>query len=194
MSLEIINTIAALTTTLVIAATVLAALAQLRHLRAGNQIAGFLTLRNMLDDEAHQRAVALLEREGNIADDKEFRAYVKAAFTGVPAPHDDRSRDVRAAVIMLANSFEVVGTLVRNGIVDQRLFLEQYCSTIVNMWRRLAPYIVAVRGLQNDDGIWEDFEYLTVLSQQYMAKHPSVYPKGVPRLLPGSPGAAHPSD
>lgn len=184
MSIELVNTIAALTTTAVIAATAVAALAQLRHLRAGNQITGFLTLRNMLDDDAHQRAIALLEREGDLAHDERYIAYAKAAFAAVPTPGDDRSREVRAAVVMIANSFEVMGTLVRNGVVDQRLFLEQYCGTIVAMWRRLEPYIAAAREIQGDDGIWEDFEYLTALSREFLAKHPSIYPKGVPRLLP----------
>lgn len=184
MSLELVNTIAALTTTAVIAATAVAALAQLRHLRAGNQISGFLTLRTMLDDDAHQRAIALLEREGDIAHDQDYQVYSKAVFGNAPVPTNQRFRDVRAAVVMIANSFEVMGTLVRNGIVDRRLFLEQYCSTIVNMWRRLEHYIAAAREIQKDDGIWEDFEYIAALSKEFMVEHSSVYPKGVPRLLP----------
>jgi hypothetical protein len=184
MPLEIVNTIAALTTAAVIAATAVAALAQLRHLRAGNQIAGFLTLRTMLDDDAHQRAIALLEREGDLTHDQDYQAYTKAVFANIPIPGNDRFREVRAAVVMIANSFEVMGTLVRNGIVDRRLFLEQYCSTIVNMWRRLEHYIAAAREVQADDGIWEDFEYLAALSRDFIAQHQSVYPKGVPRMLP----------
>lgn len=184
MSLELINTVVALTTTAVIAATAVAALAQLRHLRAGNQIAGFLTLREMLDDDAHQRATALLEREANIAADEDYRAYARAVFANVPTPGNERFRDVRAAVLMLANAFEVMGTLVRNGIVDRRLFMEQYCSTIVSQWQRLEAYIIAAREVQHDDGIWEDFEYLTVLSRDFIARYPSAYPKDMPRLLP----------
>jgi hypothetical protein len=184
MSLELVNTVAALTTAAVIAATAVAALAQLRHLRAGNQIAGFLTLRTMLDDDAHQRATALLEREGNVARDQDYQAYTRAVFANIPTPGDERFREVRAAVVMIANAFEVMGTLVRNGIVDRRLFLEQYCSTIISQWRRLEPYIAAAREVQRDDGIWEDFEYITALSSEYIARYPSVYPKDMPRLLP----------
>jgi len=184
MSLELVNTIASITTIVVIAATAVAALAQLRHLRAGNQIAGFLTLRTMLDDDAHQRSSALLEREGNVARDQEYQAYLRAVFANVPTPDDEHFREVRTAVVMLGNAFEVMGTLVRNGIVDRRLFMEQYCTTIVNQWRRLEPYIIAAREAQHDDGIWEDFEYITALSREYIAKYPSVYPKEMPRLLP----------
>jgi hypothetical protein len=188
MPLELINTIAALTTAAVIVATAVAAIAQLRHLRAGNQIAGFLTLRTMLDDDAHQRAIAVLEREGDLTRDQAYLAYTRAVFSNDAIPGGDRYREVRAAVVMIANSFEVMGTLVRNGIVDRRLFLEQYCSTIMNMWKRLEPYIAAAREIQADDGIWEDFEYLTALSRTFIAQHPSVFPKDMPRLLPSYQG------
>jgi hypothetical protein len=184
MSLEIVNTIAAFTTAAVIAATAVAALAQLRHLRAGNQITGFLTLRTMLDDDAHQRAIFVIEREGDLTRDPDYQAYLKAVFSNAPLAGNDQFRETRAAVVMICNSFEVMGTLVRNGIVDRRLFLEQYCSTIVNMWGRLEHYIAVARKVQADDGIWEDFEYLAALSQDFMTQHESVYPPGVPRLLP----------
>jgi len=186
MSLEVVNTVATLTTTVVIAATAVAALAQLRHMRAGNQITGFLTLRAMLDDETHQRAIASLEREGDISHDPDFLACDRAVFAGKPMEGSERTREVRAAVMMVGNAFEVMATLVRSGIVDRRLFLEQYCATIINMWSRLEPYIAVIREIHSDDGLWEGFEYLAVISQAYMAKYPSIYPKGVPRLLPSA--------
>lgn len=51
MSLELSNTLATLTTTIIIAATAVAAIVQLRHLRASNQIAGQLALRQVLLDD-----------------------------------------------------------------------------------------------------------------------------------------------
>ncbi len=193
MSLELVNTIAALSTTAVITATAVAALAQLRHLRAGNQISGFLTLRTMLDDDAHQRALAILQREGDLAQDAGFRAYAAAVFAGTASDHE-RFRELRAAVSMLGNSFEVMGTLVRNGVVDRRMFLEQYCGTISGMWRRLEHYIAMERQIQHDDGIWEDFEYLAALSKAFLIEHPSVYPHGLARMLPSYQADPAPPD
>lgn len=184
MSLELVNTVATLTTTLVIAATAVAALAQLRHLRAGNQIAGFLTLRNMLDDDAHQHALKVLQREGDISTDPAFREYLRSVFSNRPVAPDERLAEVRAAVVLIANAYEVMGTLVRHQVVDQRLFLEQYSSTIITAWQRLEPYIALTRQVQSDDGIWEDFEYVAAISQAYLAQYPSVYPKTTRRLLP----------
>ncbi|MBV8282946.1 MAG: hypothetical protein JO347_12915, partial [Candidatus Eremiobacteraeota bacterium] len=82
MSLEVVNTVAAAVTALVIAATAILALIQLRHLRAGNQIAGFMTLRNMLDDDAHQRAMATMVTEGDLTTEQGFREYVAARAAG----------------------------------------------------------------------------------------------------------------
>jgi hypothetical protein len=48
MPLDFVNTVAAILTTTIIAATAIAALVQLRHMRAGNQIAGFMTMPRML--------------------------------------------------------------------------------------------------------------------------------------------------
>ena len=184
MSLELVNTIAALTTAAVITATAIAALVQLRHMRASNQIAGFLTLRTVLDDDAHRRALALLRREGDVTREDGYREFVAAATSGRPTSNEVRYQDVYDAVGLVCNAFEVMGTLVRNGVVDRRMFLEQYCFTISGMWSRLEPYVVLQRKSTHDDGVWEDFEYMTVLSREFIKEHLSIYPAGVPRLLP----------
>ncbi|MBV8171828.1 MAG: DUF4760 domain-containing protein [Candidatus Eremiobacteraeota bacterium] len=184
MPLELVNTIAAILTTTVIAATAIAATIQLRHMRAGNQIAGFMTLRNMLDDDAHQRADAVLVREGDLTNDETFRTYLTARAKREAVTPNDRYAEVYSALTMTANAFETLGTLVRNGVVDRQLFLEQYCSVVLGSWRRLEPYIALVRAAQNDDGTWEDFEYMAVLSERFIEEHPSMYPPGMPRLLP----------
>lgn len=51
MSLELLTTLATIATTVIIGATAIAAIVQLRHLRAGNQIAGQLALRQVLLDD-----------------------------------------------------------------------------------------------------------------------------------------------
>ncbi|HEY7993028.1 MAG TPA: DUF4760 domain-containing protein [Candidatus Eremiobacteraceae bacterium] len=77
-----------------------------------------------------------------------------------------------------------MGTLVRNGVVDRQLFLEQYCAAVLSSWRRLQPYIALTRAAQQDDALWEDFEYMAALSERFVAKHPSMYPPIMPRMLP----------
>jgi hypothetical protein len=184
MPLEIVNTIAAILTTTIIAATAIAATIQLRHMRAGNQIAGFMTLRNMLDDDAHQHANNVLVREGDLTKDPAFCEYLALRATRSDVPENERYEQLYSAVTLTANAFETLGTLVRNGVVDRQLFLEQYCSVVFGSWRRLEPYIALVRAAQRDDGTWEDFEYMAVLSERFIRRHPSMYPQNMPRLLP----------
>ena len=184
MPLELVNTIAAILTTTVIAATAIAATVQLRHMRAGNQIAGFMTLRNMLDDDAHQHANSVLVREGDLTNDAGFREYLALRATRRDVLENERYEQLYSAVTMTANAFETLGTLVRNGVVDRQLFLEQYCTAVLGSWRRLQPYIALVRAAQQDDATWEDFEYMAALSERFVSKHPSMYPPNMPRLLP----------
>jgi len=184
MSLELITAIATIATAIVIGASAIAALVQLRHLRASNQITGFLTLRTMLDDDAHQQAVALIHREGDLSNDEGYRKFV-TDDAALRATHgNERYEVLRQAVLMIANAVEVMGTLVRNGVVDQRLFFEQYCGPIDGLWRRLEGYVKLERLAHGDDAIWEDFEYLAALSRRFAVEHPTVYPPNVPRLLP----------
>ena len=184
MPLELVNTVAAILTTTVIAATGIAAAVQLRHMRAANQIAGFMTLRNMLDDDAHRHANNVLVREGDLTDDASFREYLALRATRRNVVENERYEQLYSAVTMTANAFETLGTLVRNGVVDRQLFLEQYCSAVLGSWRQLQPYIALTRAAQQDDATWEDFEYMAALSERFIATYPSMYPPNMPRMLP----------
>lgn len=184
MSLELLTALASLTTAIVIGASAIAALVQLQHMRASNQITGFLTLRTMLDDVAHQRAITLIHREGDISQDKDYRAFVADNAARKPTHGQERYENLRLAILLIANAFDVIGTLVRNGVVDDRLFFEQYCGPIEGLWQRLQGYIVLERAVHQDDGIWEDFEYLAARSRRFALAHPSSYPKDLPRLVP----------
>ena len=55
MSLELLNALASLLTVCIIAATAIAAMVQLRHLRAGNQITAMLAIGEELSGKAISR-------------------------------------------------------------------------------------------------------------------------------------------
>ena len=55
-------------------------------------------------------------------------------------------------------------------------------GNVIANWERLAPVTAIVRR-KNGSAIWENFEYLTVLSQDWNASHPrGTYPAGVRRI------------
>jgi hypothetical protein len=90
--------------------------------------------------------------------------------------------ELRRAAIHIGNTYEELGILVKTNIVDKELFLDRYCSIIDRAWNRLADFTALVRDAGEDPGIWENFEYVTVLSQDWIKRFPSTYPKGVRRL------------
>lgn len=182
MPLELINTAAGLLTVTIVAATALAAIIQLRHLRAANQIQALIAVGEKLDSSEFTDALTTVNDglEAALADVK-FRAYEIAIFRRLPPPKvDQRYVDMHRATILIGNTFELMGLLVKNGIVDQRIFVDSYCGITLSAWKRLADYAALGREAGDPNG-WEYFEYLAVLSEDWLRAHPSSYPKGVRR-------------
>jgi len=184
MSLEVLNTVGTLLTAVIIGATAIAALFQLRHMRAGNQIAAMLSIGEHFGNDEFKNAEQLVVHKlAPAMADPAFRAYM-VAFVRDPAPPQVSKDfvDVRRAALLVGNTYEELGILVKTGIVDQELFLDRYCSVIERSWNRLLDFTAFMRAVNADPAIWENFEYITVLSQDWMKSHPSTYPGGVRHL------------
>ena len=185
MSLEVVNTFGTLLTVAIIAATAIAAMVQLRHLRAGNQINAMLSIGNQYDDKVLREAWVLVAHNAStMLEDPLFRDYAAAISRGLPAPTvPERYAEFRSAANLIVNTHEELGILVKNGIVDNDLFLDRYCWIIVRDWKQMGSYVAYIRAASGaGDMVWENFEYLAVLSLDYIDEHPSTYPAGVRRL------------
>jgi hypothetical protein len=184
MSLELINTLGTVTTVAIVAAAAIAAMVQLRHLRAGNQINAMLSIGESLDKEFLDAQHFVQKELAAALKDPDFRAYSAAMSRGIPPPEAPRVYiEVRRAAIAVANKYEELGILVRHGIVDQDLFIERYVNIIGQGWAALETFTAFSRAASGTDSIWENFEYLAVLSQDWIKQHPEgVYPKGVRRM------------
>jgi hypothetical protein len=189
MSLELLNTFGTLLTVAIVAATAIAALVQLRHLRAGNQINAMLSIGDRFEGPRFTTSLDLVQqRLEEMMNDAAFRAYVttvqhqKKVPEVTPAMHD-----VRIAATAVGNTYEELGILVRNNIIDRDLFLDRYCGVIIGAWRRLEKYCAFIRLVANDPAIWENFELIAVLSQDWVEHNPTSYPKGLRKLNPQSP-------
>ena len=171
MSPEWLTAIATLGTFVVIAASAVAALMQLRHMRGSNQIVALTECRETLDSDAFQDARRFVsEVLPEFLKDPDKRAkLVERAF---PA-------ELRPAA-NVANFFESMGAFVRFNIIDRTIACDLWCGVVVTSWEALLPVTRARRRL--DPGVWENFEYLAVISKQFMERHPSSYPAGVPRM------------
>lgn len=184
MSLEALNTLAGLLTVTIVASTAIAALVQLRHLRAGNQINALLNVSEKLDGRAFRDALMLANRmlDAFLAE-SDFREYEVAIARRVQPPEVERRFvEMHDALVLIANTFEVLGVLVKNRIVDPALFVDGYCDVALGAWKRLSEYTAFIRAAYGSDAVWEHFEYLAAISEDWIARHPSSYPKGARRL------------
>ncbi len=178
MSLELVNTLATFGTFFVIAATAIAAIVQLRHARSSNHIAALNELRETMETPDFQAAQYFVTTELSVKlQDPAFRyQYVERLA------RTDQTRPLFAMVRATANFYESMGLLVKTGLVDKNLVLEIWCNVVVQSWEQLEP-IVAIARRTMGDALWENFEYLTVLSEDWMGAHPKgTYPANVRRI------------
>jgi uncharacterized protein DUF4760 len=184
VSLELVNTLATVATTVIIAATAIAALVQLRHLRAQNQISGQLALRQVLLDRDFLQAVGRARQDvPKLMEEPAFRQYVADYHLGVAEDHE-RYDSLYEGILVVGRNLENVGNMIRNGLTDERIFLEQYANLVIIAWDAVEPLLRIRRAAVQSDSPWEDFEYLTVLARRWTAAKGSAYPKGVARILP----------
>lgn len=184
VTLELINTIATVVTTVVITATAIAALVQLRHLRAQNQISGQLALRQVLLDRDMFEAVGRARQEVPLLmQEPAFRKYVADYHLGL-AEDNERYDSLYGEILIVGRNLENIGNMVRNNLTDGRIFIEQYSPLVMIAWDAIEPLIRIRRAATKTDNSWEDFEYLTVLARRWVAEKRSAYPRNVARILP----------
>ncbi len=178
MSLELANTLATLGTFVVIAATAIAAILQLRHARSSNQIAALNELRETTETPAFLEASHFVQ--GGLSgklQDPAFRYQV-----AMRSVRTDETRALIAKANLVGNFFESMGTLVKTGLVDKELALQIWDGVAVQAWEHLAPYLAILRRGAGDV-LWEKFEYLAVLAQDWIATHPKgTYPARMRRI------------
>ena len=191
MSLELINTLGTVTTVVIVAATAIAALIQLRHLRAGNQINAMLAIGEELGAKSFRDATQLIgQKLGAAMGDSAFRDFNSAVDRGeYPPTISPDYIELRTAALMIGNAFEELGILLKRGIVDKEMFLDRYCNLVLRNWKRMELSTALAREASGLNALWENFEYLAVLSEDWMTEHPSSYPRGVRRMQLTNPWA-----
>lgn len=162
MSLELINTVAAVGTFLVIMTTAIAAVVQLRHLRVSNQLQGLLTaLARIEDDDFNNWFTLTQEQLPALVSDPAFRRDIT-----------EGRFDRNAPWIKLANSYDAAGNLIKSGLLPEDAFLDNSSYRIITAWHMLADLTAIVRR-RAGPGVWENFEFLYIRSQRWQQQHPN---------------------
>jgi hypothetical protein len=173
MSLELISAISAAATFVVIAATAIAAMVQLRHMRAANQVASLSTFLDDFEGPKYRDAFDFVRTDlAKQLEDPEFRREIREGNL-------DRRKHPE---ITVCNLFEQWGLFVRVGAIDPR-FMEAL-KVAAGFWERLEP-IVAISAERTGgvNVVFENFEYLAIQARKWFAEHPNgTFPADTPRL------------
>jgi hypothetical protein len=173
MSQETLSTAASIGTFIVIAATAIAAVVQLRHLRAQNQLTGLLNVFARVEDpESNKWVDAARDLLPSRLPDPEFRrSLVDGTFERKNNPW-----------LNLANSYDWVGSLVKQALIPEESLLDVYSGRITQAWKIIEGVVPLVRQ-RAGPAVWENFEFLVVRANEWNSRHPDgTYPKGVARL------------
>jgi hypothetical protein len=170
VSAEWVTALATAGTFVVIAASATAALMQLRHMRGSNQIVALTECRETLESPDFRDAQRFVSYElpRRLADPEECRKAAQLPFNGE-----------YQAIGTVANFFESMGLFVKTGIIDKSIACDFWAVVVLRNWQALLPVTSYVRLKAGQPALWENFEYMAALSEEYQRAHPSSYPSGV---------------
>jgi hypothetical protein len=174
MSLELLNTLASIGTFVVIGTTAIAAVIQLRHLRANNQLEGLLDVLARVEDEQFNKWLTDTQHElPKLLDDPD---YVQSIL--------ENRFDRNVAWLQLGNQYERVGSLLKYRLIPEEPFLDVYCARAIRAWELMLPITGILRRDPVDQSTWENFEYMYVRAKEWMARHKrGNYPAHVARAV-----------
>lgn len=180
-----LTAVASAATAVIIAATAVAAVVQLRHMRAGNAIEAILSFRSIIEDEQHRHATNVL-RTGDLEramQDAHFRRFLYRRLMQRPTADVPESYvDLLDSAMLMGNCFELIGGMIRNKVATPDIFLPNYWWVVVGVWDRMSSWISLMRQYSGSDGMYVDFEFLTVLAREWGEKHPDSYAHGYARM------------
>ena len=182
MTLELWNTVASTGTVVVITATAIAALIQMRHARASNQIAALAEL-GKAHDSPEFTAAYLFASTGLATKlkDPEFRYQVFE-----PKARTSENQTLMAQLALIGNHFETLGTLAMTGLIDRKVALMLWDGPALAAWDLLGPFLAIERRRVAD--LWLHFEYFVVMAQDWREKHPDgVYPPKLRHIVVDDP-------
>lgn len=174
MTAEVISAIAAVGTFIVIAATAFAAVVQLRHLRSSNQISALIGFQDVITSPEFGAARRFIQNDlPRLMQDPDFAARVEGRVL------DSELNTTN----LVGNVFESLGTFCKYKLIDKAVACDLFSGPVLASWNALMPLIAIRRRILTAAGLWENFEYLAMLCEDFEARHPDgAYPRGARRL------------
>jgi hypothetical protein len=177
MSAEYLTAFGTIGTFVVIAITAIAAVVQLRHIRSANQLTGALHVTERFRSDEIQSATRFIYDELPAR----LREPAYRAELMFPGSTDRRSHPE----LFVCDMFEHAGSYIKHGMLEPAQFLDFAGTYVLQMWQQLREVVALRRAGTNDAALYENFEYVAVLAEDYSgAHHGGTYPHGARRLMP----------
>jgi len=164
MSAEAWTAFGTVGTLVIITATAVIGLIQLRHARAASHAIELHNLFNEYEGQTHRDAFHFVRTEliDRLAD-PEFRREIRSGAI-------DR---IKHPEITVLNFFEQLGALYAYGAVDRQVFLRTFLAPIIGFWDRLEPVITLAADPQRGNLRFQHFERLTLDPRRWQKEHPT---------------------
>ncbi len=173
MPLEAVNTSASIATFIVVAATAVAAIVQLRHIRRANQLSGLFRAFDLVQDPSVRDLINFVRHD--LGERMKDPAFVDGLHQ---LPVDRREHPE----LYLCDIYQHIGSFVRSGLIDEDLYLQTDWYNVDLYWSLLHDTIALIR--KDRPFVFENFEYLAARAKAWADAHPhGDYPAGVPRAL-----------
>lgn len=174
MSLEVVSLVVSTGTFVILGASAIAALVQLRHMRASNQLDALLDLERQFHNAELQQAFRFVQSElGLRLRERAFRADLERIGFIDGRVHPE---------INVLNWFDTTGAVLKHALVEEPTFMELFGRLAVQYWELLAPAIAIVRR-RRGEAQFHNFEYLAIRARKWLSDHPAGYfPAGFPRI------------
>jgi len=143
-------------------------------MRGSNQIAALTEFRETTETDKFQTAQGFISFE--------LRKRLKDPVERVKATTVPFSGEY-AAISTVANVFESLGNLTKRRVIDRDVACDVFAYMVIRNWDAILPLTTHLRRTLDNPALWENFEYLTLLSKRFRANHRGgAYPSGEPRL------------
>ncbi len=175
MSADVIGAVASIGTFIVVGVTALAALVQLRHIRAANQLTGLLeyTARWQSDDVQSGTLFVETQLPAKLRD-PDYRASLLEL-------NPDRRTHPE---LQVADWFEQLGSFIKYGLITEAQYMDLARGYTESMWEQLREVVALRRAAAATNAVYENFEYLAVRAKMFRAgSNHANYPRGTPRLM-----------
>jgi hypothetical protein len=169
-----LTAISTFATFLVIAASATAAIVQIRHIRAGNQIATSLALMDRVSNPDFQRIIQYVFH-GELDKRMEDPAY-RAELLIMPV---DMSQHPEVQLLMW---WDQMGSVLKLGHSSEEAFMDTTSLQCIAAWQKLGPVVAYIRRARGPQ-VYDNFEWLASRSMLWERRHPNgTFPNNAPHL------------